>query len=180
MVYTFEQILKKYKTRYNLEKAILSKEIYKLEKGIYSDYSVADPLIIYSLKYPNAVITMDSALYFYNLTDVIPEKIYLATVNNSRTIKNDDIYQIFVPKENLGQGKIQVKLNDNVINIYNKERLLVEFVRKRNSIPFDYYKEVINNYRKIAHELDMYKIDEYLSLYKYDVSIADVLQREVF
>ena len=64
--------------------------------------------------------------------------------------------------------------------MYNKERLLVELIRKKNQIPFDYYKEIISNYRKIADDLDMYKIEEYLSLYKNEVNIANALLREVF
>ena len=58
--------------------------------------------------------------------------------------------------------------------------MLVELIRKKNIIPFDYYKEIISNYRKISDDLDMYKIDEYLSLYKNDVNLSDVLMREVF
>lgn len=180
MVYNYKDIVKKYGSNYKINKALENKEIYKLDKGIYSEFEVADPLIIYSIKYPDAIITMDSALYFYNFTDVIPDKVYLATNKNRHVINDKDIFQIFVQNDKLNQGKVQVELNGNKINIYDKERLLVEFIRKKNSIPFDYYKEVINNYRKIAHELDMYKIDDYLSLYKYDVGIADTLQREVF
>jgi hypothetical protein len=56
----------------------------------------------------------------------------------------------------------------------------VELIRKRKQIPFDYYKEIISNYRKISDDLDMYKIEEYLSLYKNDVNLSDVLIREVF
>ena len=32
---------------------------------------------------------MDSTFYFYDLTDVIPNKIYLAMPSNYRTIKNE-------------------------------------------------------------------------------------------
>jgi len=180
MVYTYKELLKKYKSRNEINKLISSNKLFKLEKGIYSNIEIEDPLIVYSLLYPSAIITMDSALYFYDLTDVIPDKVYLATKNNYRKIKNKNIKQIYVSRDKLDFGKTQIKLKDNKINIYDRERLLVEFIRKRNSIPFDYYKEVINNYRKIVHELDAYKIEDYLSLYKNETSIADVIQREVY
>ena len=64
--------------------------------------------------------------------------------------------------------------------MYDKERLLVELIRKRKQIPFDYYKEIIANYRRISQDLDMYKIDEYLSLYKNEANLAEALIREVF
>ena len=47
-------------------------------------------------------------------------------------------------------------------------------------MPFDYYKEIVSNYREIANELDMQKIEEYLSLFKNDINLSEALQREVF
>ena len=117
---------------------------------------------------------------YYDLTDVIPNKVYLATNRNSNYIKNEKIEQIFMSKEILTHGKTQVIIDDSLVNIYDKERLLVELVRKKAKIPFDYYKEIINNYREIKDELDMYKIEEYVSLFKNEISLYDVLQREVF
>ena len=52
--------------------------------------------------------------------------------------------------------------------------------RKRRQIEFDYYKELISNYRDIVDKLDMYKIELYISLYKNEVSLSDALLREVF
>ena len=149
MIYSYKEILKKYGGRYAIKEAVNKNEIYKVEKGIYSNNKIVDPIILYSKKYPSGVITMDSAFYFYDLTDVIPSKTYLATPKNYRTIKNDKIVQIFMDKNILNAGKESVKVNEYTINIYNRERLLVELIRKRNQIPFDYYKEIISNYREI-------------------------------
>ena len=123
-------------------------------------------MIVTSKKYPNAIITMDSAFYYYDLTDIIPNKTFVATNRNSNTIKNENIVQVWVPKEILNQGKEKVIVDGEEVNMYNKERLLVELIRKRNQIPFDYYKEIVANYRKIADELDMYKIEQYIALVK--------------
>ena len=67
-----------------------------------------------------------------------------------------------------------------VVNIYDKERLLVELIRKRNQISFDYYKELISSYRESSDKLDMYKIEKYLALYKNEVNLSNALLREVF
>ena len=108
------------------------------------------------------------------------DKVYLATDRNAHTIKDDKIIQIFVNKEILYQGRIQEKINNNLINIYDRERLLVEIIRKKKQIPYDYYKEIIRNHRDISYELDMYKIEEYLSLYKNNLNLALTLKNEVF
>ena len=180
MIYTYKELLEKYGSRYNIKRAIDNKEIYKVEKGIYSTKKIVEPMILYSKKYPSGVITMDSAFYFYDLTDVIPDKTYLATPSNYRTIKNDKIVQTFIDKKILNSGKESIKVNECNVNIYNKERLLVELIRKRKQIPFDYYKEIISNYREIVDELDMKKIEEYLSLFKNELNLSEALLREVF
>ena len=58
-----------------------SEKLFKVQEGIYStdkDFSTQE---LISLKYPDAIFTMDSAFYYHNLTDVIPEKEYLALVS---------------------------------------------------------------------------------------------------
>ena len=180
MIYSGKEAIEKYGTRYNLSKALKNKEIFRLEHGIYSDKDLVNPMIITSKKYSSAIITMDSAFYYYDLTDVIPKKTFIATNRNSNIIHDSNIVQIRIPKEKLNQGKEVVLIDGEKVKMYNRERLLVELIRKRNQIPFDYYKELISNYRKIVDDLDMYKIEEYLSLYKNESNIADVLLREVF
>lgn len=180
MIYNYKEIIEIYKNDYNLKKALNKNEIFKLDKGIYSKKKIASPLVIYSKKYPNSVITMDSAFYYYNLTDVIPSKVYLATDRNTDKINNEKIVQTFMSKDILYQGKVNVQTNDGVINIYDRERLLIELIRKKKQIPFDYYKEIISNYRALVDELDMYKIEEYLALFKNDMSLSNILQMEVF
>ena len=181
MVYTYKELLKIYKDDYNIKKAIDNKEIYKIEKGIYSDKKIVNPLLVYSKKYPNATITMDNAFYYYDLTDIIPDKICLATSSKSHTIDNVKIIQIYMKDNILNLGRTLVKLDDNnYIYMYDKERLLIELIRKRNKIPFDYYKEIISNYRDIAYELDMNKLEEYLDYFNNGNNLFAIIQREVF
>jgi predicted transcriptional regulator of viral defense system len=180
MLYNHNEVKKLYKSDYQIKKAIKDGILYKLDKGVYSDKYIINPLIIYSKKYSSTIITMDSAFYYYDLTDVIPQKIYLATSSGHRKINNNKIEQIYVPNNILKQGQVKVDIDGEKVNMYNRERLLVELIRKRKQISFDYYKEIISNYRRISEDLDMYKIEEYLSLYKNDVNLADALIREVF
>lgn len=180
MVYNFQEVLKKYKNRRNIEDALKKEILFKVAKGVYSDEKNANPLVVAVKKYPNAVVTMDSAFYYYKLTDVIPLMIYVATNRNSNPIKMDKIKQTFMDKSILNEGKTTVMIDGEEVSMYDKERLLVELVRKRGTIPFDYYKEIIGNYRDISEELDMYKIEDYCSLFKNGDNLLNILQREVF
>ena len=181
MVYKYKELLEIYKDDYNIKRAIENKKIYKIEKGIYSDKKIVNPLLVYSKKYPNATITMDNAFYYYDLTDIIPNKICLATSSKSHTINNVKIIQIYMKDNILNIGRTLVKLDDNnYVYMYDKERLLIELIRKRNKIPFDYYKEIISNYRDIAYELDMNKLEEYLDYFNNGNNLFAIIQREVF
>ena len=180
MIYNYAEMLKKYGSVYQIDKAITRNEIYKIEKGIYSNQEFVNYLLIVNKKYPNAIFTLDSAYYYYNLTDVIPNKMYLATDRNASKIKNKNIHQVFVSKEFLNLGVSKKMVNGVEIKIYDKERMLIELMKNRKNMPFDYYKEIVNNYRKIVLELDMEKIEYYLTFYKNSLNLFEAMQREVF
>ncbi len=121
MVYNYKEVIEIYGNDYNLKKALRKNEIFKLDKGIYSSKKIVSPLVIYSKKYPYSVITMDSAFYYYNLTDVIPNKVYLATDRNTDKINDEKVVQTFMSKDILYQGRINLQTNDGIINIYDDD-----------------------------------------------------------
>lgn len=180
MLYTRKELFESYDSAYKLNKALKNKEIFKIQKGIYSDEEYVNPLAVISKKYPNFIFTMDSAFYYWDLTDVIPDKFCLATKQTSIRIDEKDIKQYFIDDELFEVGKTNLKVENVKINIYNKERMLVELIRKKNQIPFDYYKEIITNFRKIANTLDSFKITEYISYYRKEETLYDRLQSEVY
>ena len=180
MLYFRNELDKNKYSTYQLNKAIENKELFKVDNGLYSDVEFVNPLEIILKKYPNAIFTSDSAYYYYDLTDVIPDYFYLATKRSDSRINDKNIKQIFIPNDLFEFGKTQIEVESVKINIYDEERMLVELIRKKNLIPFDYYKEIITNYRKKTDTLDIYKIQEYISYYKNESSLYDTLMREVF
>ena len=95
MLYSFNDCIKKYNNQYQIEKKVQEGKLYKIEKGIYSDQKQVSDLEIIAFKYPYAVFTMNSAFYYYGLTDVIPERFYLATNRNATKIHSNNIKQFF-------------------------------------------------------------------------------------
>ena len=180
MLYFHKELKEKLKSDYQIQKSVFDKKYYKMENGLYSDQEFVNPLEIITKKYPNAIFTSDSAYYYYDLTDVVPDYFYLATKRTDSRINDKNIKQVFIPNELFEFGKTQIEVENIKINIYDEERMLVELVRKKNIIPFDYYKEIIISYRKRVDKLDIYKIQEYISYYKNKSSLYDTLMREVF
>lgn len=161
MLLSYQECLERYGTDYKIKKSVQEGELYIKEKGIYSDKRYVPELEIISKKYPNAIITLNSAFYYYGLTDTIPDFYYVATPKNTRKISDTRVKQIYENSEAFAVGKTTIEYDGVYIVIYNKERLLVELIRNKRKIPFDLYKELITSYRKIIHELDIAAITEY-------------------
>lgn len=151
-----------------------------MEKGIYSDEKYVPEFQIISKKYPTAVFTLNSAFYYHHLTDVIPEKYYLATDRASSKIRDSRVVQIFENSFSIDQGAEIIEYGGVPLYMYNKERLLIELLRRKNKFPFDYYKEVLNNYRKIIDDLDVQFIQDLVIESPKSKMIMEALQMEVF
>ncbi|MCD7809951.1 MAG: hypothetical protein LUH02_11465, partial [Erysipelotrichaceae bacterium] len=63
---------------------------------------------------------------------------------------------------------------------YNKERLLIEVIRYKNKLPYDYYKEIIHSYRNIINDLDIQQIEDYATLLPKSSMVIETLRTEVF
>ena len=178
MIYNYSELLKK-KSRKEIETLVLNKKLYKLETGIYSDTLVGDDLVVYSKKYKSSIVTMESAFYYYDLTDVVPTVTTLATLSNARKIKNKNVKQYYVPQGRFESGQVLERVKDGSFYIYDKERLLVELVRNKNKMSLEYYKEIIRNYRAISDKLNFRKVDKYLKLYKNEDNLSNIIWNEV-
>ncbi|MBQ8231142.1 MAG: hypothetical protein IJZ34_04345 [Lachnospiraceae bacterium] len=180
MLYTYKELLEEYKTQYNISTLISSGKIHKVDDKIYSDQAFTPKLAILTKRYPDAIVTMNSAFYYYSLTDDIPIHYYLVSKRNGTKIKDKQVIQTFEIAETFELGKEHMIVDGVNINIYSKERLLIELVRNKRKLPFDYYKEIISNYRKLVEQMDIWRIEEYSSkMYRGDY-IMDTLQMEVF
>ena len=178
-VMTYEQALADAGSAFLLKKKLESKELHKLTRGAYSKIEHPDPLVLAHVLYPEAVITMDSALYAHDLTDVIPDEVHLATSRSSTRIARPGYRQYFTEDALLTPGTMDVERDGGTARMYNRERMLVEVMRRQASLPLDYYKEVISSYRKIADELDIALDEDYMALFKKNDFMFDILQREV-
>lgn len=180
MIYTYEECIRKYKTEYNIKKKVKEGSLFKLERGVYSDKKGESEMSIISKLYPYAVFTLNSAFYYYGLTDTIPRYYYLITDKNCTKISDSRVKQFFDNSNSIKLGLVSVEYNGTTIQTFNKERLLIELIKYKNKIPFDYYKEIINNYRKIINTLDIQLIQEYVQELPKANLVMKTLQMEVF
>lgn len=180
MVLTHRQGVERFGSNYLLSKAVAEGALYKIEKGVYSDKKNVSDIAIVAAKYPQAVFTMNSAFYHYGLTDVIPDKCYLVTGRGAKKITDCRVVQRFENSDILHFGAIEVDYGGVKVVMYNQERMLLELLRNKNSLPFDYYKEILLNFRRKTQSLDLQTIQDYIQEYPKAAMIEQALQLEVF
>lgn len=180
MLFSYKDCKQRYHTDYALRKALLSRELIKISRGIYSDNGKEYDLSVIGKTYPYAVFTMNSAFYYHGLTDTIPKKYYLITDKDSTKIKDSRVIQYFDNSNSLDLGTEQKEYDGSIIRVFSRERMLVELIRHKKKLPFDYYKEIIANYRKLLYQLDIQAIEEYAEKLPKTKLVMETLQMEVF
>ena len=110
---------------------------------------------------------------------MIPDHYFLATRRTDTRIKDSRIIQSFLKDEIFDAGITEIQYNNSNIRIYDKERMLIELMRFKSKISMDYYKEIINNYRKISFELDFGIVEDYAAMFKSGAKLMNMIQMEV-
>ena len=168
-----------YGSDYKIQQRVKKGELFQIEKGIFSEKPDVPELAILTYKYPNAVVTMRNAFYIYGLTDVIPDKYDLATDRNAAKIPDKRVRQYFYPTDFFRDGTDTINYKGYRIPIYCLERMLIELIRYKKKLPFDYYKEIILNYRKILPRLNIERIQDFELAAPKSNKILETLQMEV-
>lgn len=133
---------------------------------------------VFLKKHKNLVFTMESALFYLGISDVVPNK-YVIAADKDATKYKGDVEQYYLNDGLINIGVTIVKYNNVDVPVFNKERMLIEVVRYKNKLPFDYYKEVINYYRTHIEEIDVPLVLEYLELFPKRKLITKTIQLEV-
>jgi len=180
MLFNRNECLLKYGSDYFINQKVQNKVLFRVEKGIFSDVNHVPDLAILSFKYPNAVITLNTAFYLYDLNDEAPDVYTMATKRSAAPINDARIKQYFMPSEILGLGISSIEYKGYKLQIYNRERMLIELVRYKDKFSFDYYKECIGNYRRILPQLDLGKIRDYAEAVPKSEKVIKTLRMEVF
>ena len=180
MFFTYRQCIERYHNDYFLERAVANGELRKVEKGVYSDTPSWSELALVAFKNRDAVFTLNSAFYYQVLADSIPDRYYLGTGRNASQIKDKEIRQAFYPEKTLIIGVEEKTINCTTIKLYTKERLLVEIIRHRNKLPFDYYKEIITSYRNRVYDLDEEWFEDNIDRFPGSRKIMTAIRLEVY
>lgn len=179
MILTYKECIEKYGSDYQIKKEMKAGKLFQKEKGYYSLQKSCSEIEMIITKFQRAIYTGESAYYYFGLTDVIPDKHYLATKRTDSRIKDENVRQVFVKDDIFEIGKTKMEYRGLMISIYGQERLLVDLIRTKSKLPFDYYKEIIGSYRSRAESMDFFLIEEYASKFRTKKAIMNAIQLEI-
>ena len=150
-------------TRYMLYALRDKRVIEQVSRGVYRLKElppISNPdLVTVSLRYPNAVICLISALSYHNITTEIPHSVYMAVPRNSR-IPSIDYPPIQVHRfsnEAYNAGIERHVIDGASVKIYTPEKTLADCFKFRNKIGMDVVLEALKLY-KSRKKFDLEKL----------------------
>ena len=179
MILRYKDLTKQGINDYQIKKLVNAGKLYFIKKGVYSTEKQINYFEMISRKHPNAIHTLETAAYIYKLKKELPKKYYVASKQKDRKMKEEYIKQIFMTDELYNIGINNMTYQNVNIKAYDLERLLIEVVRNKTNIDNDSYREIIDNYSKIARLLNKRKLDEYMQSFK-NKKIKERINKEVY
>lgn len=177
---TRTECLKEYGSDYHINQLVEEGKLFRIDRGIFSEDEFVPELAVLAYKYPKAVVTMDTAFYLYGLTDEVPDLYTMATKREAAPITDPRIKQVFMPKELLAVGVTTMDYKGYDLQIFDRERMLIELVRYKTKLPFDYYKEILRNYRRLLPQLNSERIRNYAEAVPKSNKVIQTLRTEVY
>ena len=164
MVLTWKKIVEIEGSTNSAYTSIAKRKYKRVSHGVYvSEGESISELEQLFARYPRATLTMQSAFDYYELSDYVPDKYYVATSYNAHTINNPKVSQVYMNGELTKIGRVKIKTKYGHIYIFDKERMLIELFRLKCKLPHSYFMEVVSSYRALKSKdaISLRKVSEY-------------------
>jgi predicted transcriptional regulator of viral defense system len=171
-------------SRYMLYSLLDRGVIERISRGTYrlTDLPpVSNPdLTTVSLRYPNSVICLISALSFHQITTQIPHEISIAVSRNSRPPSLDypPLHVHRFSDQAYHAGIEEHQIDGIPVKVYSPEKTLADSFKFRKQIGMDVVLEALKLY-KVRMKFDHQKILEYARLCRVDKIIFPYLEANI-
>ena len=136
----------------------------KVAYGIYIDSNlIEDEFYILQKRFSNIIFSYNTACYLLNLSDRLPYKIEVTTINHNNINEDLDIHYVAKEKFDIGITEIESPYS-NPIKIYNAERSICDILKNPDSVDLEVYNKIINNYFKQKNK-DLSALEEYSKIF---------------
>lgn len=120
--------------------------IEKIDRGIYvtKDFKY-DEYYLFQLKYPKAIFSHNTALYFYEMTERTPINMDVTVYREYNPHRFKDLVNVYkVSKELYNLGVTEKKSSQGMkVKTYNLERTVCDIIKDKNSLDIEIRNKVI-------------------------------------
>ena len=162
-----------------LTRLVRDGKIERIKKGLYILPNTWGDEYFNTIYGNNAIFSYDTALYFLNLCETVPQK-YNITVNrgyNGSLKHNKKVILHLVRKELFDIGEIEIKSpQGQIIKIYNAERCICDLLKDKDNQDVEIIKYAITEYLKDKNKRDIPKLVEYSKIFNVEDDINKYLE----
>lgn len=199
MLYSYAEVIRIYGNDYKLRKAILDGQVFKIEKGIYSDgESNFTTIELILKKYPDSFLVKDSALHMLGFIGEKPSKIHIGTARNSLRITDNRVQQHFYSNldvsvlyesewatythilsyENIKRYQSE---NNNEIRLFNLKALFYDVLRNYRKYPKSVLLAILDRFKtcRYFYGINQWEVEENLRQENV-VSDIEFLDKELY
>lgn len=180
MIKSYKELASEGYTQTKIKELLNKKELFKLDKGYYSDQECVSNFELISFKYPSAVITLESALHIYFDDYEKPKKVDISTPHKSKKLVDSRIKQYFNTSPGYESGISELDYNGTKIKIYSLEKLLIEFLRHKEDYDSDVFNKIMSYFIKNKDKLSKEKIYSYADDYKHNDKIYKLIEKHIY
>jgi len=168
-------------SRYTLYKMRDNGLLEQVSRGIYRLVDLPPisnlDLVTVSLRFPNAVICLISALSYHGITTQIPHKISLAVPRGARmpSLDSPPVHAYKFSEEAFQAGIETDKIDGVPVRIYNPEKTLADCFKYRNKLGMDVVLEALKLY-KSQRKYSLDKLIKYARICRVEMVMKPYLE----
>ena len=152
----------------------------KIKHGYYQwqDENAFSEAITIAKLFPDAVLCMESALQYYGYTDRTPDSWCLAIDKHSTKsrfrINYPRVKPHYIPREQMELGVEEVQIEGTNINIFNRERVIIDCLRRENKMDVEIFRKAIQAYIKDS-EKNIPRLMEYAKRFRIEKKVREII-----
>lgn len=113
-----------------IQEALDNEEIFNFERGYYISSSMPPDISAYLYAaakfHPEAIISKNTALFYYGLSEHMPERIDLDVSRDSKYRNGNSLFEFYRTVDNKIFDVVEIKIREKKLKIYSPERALFE------------------------------------------------------
>lgn len=155
--------------------------IEKIKRGYYHwiESYVKDEIVIINRLFPDGVLCMDTALFYYKYSDRTPAEWHITIDKNTSRQRTQVEYPLIrayrVESELLTLGEANGKIDSQKVRIYDRDRTICDVLRNMNKMDKEIFNKAIQGYVKDPKK-NIPNLMQYAKVLRVQKRIKDIIE----